>query len=520
MGCPLSTSSKVLEISKIRSKSPNMSVEDYVEDVVCKDSDIKENEMKVFDLRDVGKVLLVRHKGKLSALGANCTHYGAPLQNSALGDGQLRCQWHGACFNISTGDIEDFPGLDSLPCYQVSLLNDDVKVRARRSELTANKRTKPMSKRDPNNNEHFIIIGGGPSGAVCAETLRQGNFQGKITIVNKEQYLPYDPLQLRPANFYLEYDIDIIVNCEATKIDLDHKKVQLKDGRSLNYDRLYIATGCSARKIDIPGIIISEKHVVILGSSFIGMEVAAYCVDKAASVTVVSKTEVPFEQVFGKEVGQSVLKLFLEKGVKFIGESGIKSCHGNADGVLNEVELNDGTRINADILVMGTGSVLNTQFLKESSIPVNDNGSVTVNEYLQTSIPNIFAGGDIANAPIWSHHNDHGFIGHYGLAQYHGKVAAMNMLNKGKILKAIPFFWTMWFGKGIRYCGYGSFDDVVIRGDVNNLVFVAYYIKNEEVVSICSCGMDPIVAKYAEYISQGNKLYKKDLGKDPFELLK
>ncbi|KAB0791001.1 hypothetical protein PPYR_02801 [Photinus pyralis] len=551
MGCPLSTSSKVLQISK--KGPPNMTEsEEYVEDVVCKSSDVQENEAKVFDLRDVGKVLVVRQKGKLSALGAKCTHYGAPLQSSAVGDGRLRCQWHGACFNIATGDIEDFPGLDSLPCYQVSVQDDNVTVRARRSELESNKRIKSMSKRDPNNNQHFVIIGGGPSGAVCAETLRQEGFQGKLTVVAKERYLPYDRiklskvmdvpienLQLRASSFYATYDIDFILDCEATKIDLDHKQISLKDGRSLNYDRVYVATGSSPRKADIPGanlenvmvlrnydqsssihaLLGPEKHVVVLGSSFIAMEAAAYCVGKAASVTVISRSSVPFEPVFGKEVGGALLKLFLEKEVKFFGESGIKSCAGDANGVLTEVELLDGSKLKADVLIMGTGSALNTQFLRESGVPVNGDGSVTVSEYLQTSVPNIFAGGDIANAPIWSHGNEHGFIGHYGLAQYHGKIAAMNMLNKGQVLKAVPFFWTMLFGKSVRYCGYGRFDSVVVRGDVDNFVFVAYFVKNEEVVSICASGMDPIVSKYAEYVFQGNKLYKKDLGKDPFELL-
>lgn len=102
----------------------------YVEAVVCKESDLKENEMKVFDIGEEGKVLLVKQKGELNALGTKCTHYGAPLVSGALGDGRLRCQWHGACFNIKTGDIEDFPGFDSLPCYQVTVTEKgEVKVR-------------------------------------------------------------------------------------------------------------------------------------------------------------------------------------------------------------------------------------------------------------------------------------------------------------------------------------------------------------------------------------------------------
>lgn len=102
----------------------------YVESVVCKEDDLKDNEMKVFDIGEEGKVLLVKQKGEFSAVGTTCTHYGAPLVSGALGDGRVRCPWHGACFNIKTGDIEDFPGFDSLPCYQVTVTEKgEVKVR-------------------------------------------------------------------------------------------------------------------------------------------------------------------------------------------------------------------------------------------------------------------------------------------------------------------------------------------------------------------------------------------------------
>lgn len=103
----------------------------YVEAVVCKENELKDNEMKVFDIGEDGKVLLIKQKGEISAVGTKCTHYGAPLVSGALGDGRVRCPWHGACFNTKTGDIEDFPGFDSLPCYQVTVTEKgEVKVSA------------------------------------------------------------------------------------------------------------------------------------------------------------------------------------------------------------------------------------------------------------------------------------------------------------------------------------------------------------------------------------------------------
>lgn len=258
-----------------------------------------------------------------------------------------------------------------------------------------------------------------------------------------------------------------------------------------------------------------EKHVVILGSSFIGMEVAAYCSNKVAKVTVVSKDSVPFQAALGKDIGAAVLKLFETNGVNFIPESGLSRCIDNGNGAVGSVELVNGSILQADICVMGVGSTLNTEFLANSGITINERGAVDVNEYLETNVANIFAGGDIANAPVWSHGNAKAAIGHYGLAQYHGRIAALNMLNKQTPVKNIPYFWTMFLGKGIRYAGYGRFDDIIYSGDVPNLKFVAFFLNNDVVTSIASCGMDPIVSQYAEYVMQGNKLHRNDLKDDP-----
>lgn len=172
----------IQKMLKLISNNYFLADDEYVEDVVCKNGDVKENEMKIFDLKDAGKVLLVRQKGVLSALGTKCTHYGAPLDKAALGEGRIRCQWHGACFNITNGDIEDFPGLDSLPCYQVTVDNDNVKVKARRKDLEENKRMKTMLKTNECDEESFVVIGGGPAGATCVETLRQEGFTGTLLI--------------------------------------------------------------------------------------------------------------------------------------------------------------------------------------------------------------------------------------------------------------------------------------------------------------------------------------------------
>lgn len=231
---------------------------DYIEDVVCKEDEVKENEMETFDLGD-SKVLLVKQNGKISAIGTKCSHNDAPLVTGALGEGRVRCPWHGACFNISTGDIEDFPGMDSIPCYKVRIEKGQVIVRAKKSELKSNKRTLPMVKRDMNDTRVFVVIGGGPSGATCAETLRVEGFTGRIILLCNEDFLPYDrvkltktfdakPVLLRSQQFYDDNRIEVTCGVAATSLNTQDKIIETCKVDSIKYDKVFIATGSSARR--------------------------------------------------------------------------------------------------------------------------------------------------------------------------------------------------------------------------------------------------------------------------------
>ncbi|XP_059621744.1 apoptosis-inducing factor 3 isoform X2 [Phlebotomus argentipes] len=521
---------------------------DYVEGVVCSEEDIKENEMKQFDLTDAGKVLLVRQNGKLSALGTKCTHYGAPLASGALSNGRLRCQWHGACFNLTTGDIEDFPGLDSLPCYQVSVEAGQVKVRAKRTELETNKRVKEMAKRDPNNVKTFVIVGAGPSGVTCAQTLREEGFTGRIVVISKETVLPYDRIKvnkamdselekilLRKQEFYDDNDIEVMLDVEATKLDTKDQAVSCSNGYIIKYDKIYVATGSKARKHNCPGAdlpnvvtirdyvdaqyivgnISKQSHIVVLGVSFIGLEAAAWCAGKVARVTVVGRGSVPLEPVFGREVGARIMQMFREKGVQFAMNSGIERCL-EENGKLCSVQLTDGQIIRADLCIMGVGSTLYTDFMKGSGVELNPDGSVDTDLFLEANVQNVYVGGDIANAPVYSIGLDRATIGHFGLAQYHGRIAALNMSGKRTQLKAVPYFWTVLFGKSFRYAGHGRAHEIRIIGSLPDLKFIAYHFdESGKVIGVCSCQRDPVVSQFAELQAQGKTLRKEDLEEDP-----
>lgn len=369
-------------------------------------------------------------------------------------------------------------------------------------------------------------------------------------MVCKESYLPYDRIKvskamdvkidsilLRGPDFYSEHDIETMVGVEALKVDTQEQKVFLSNGFVIPYDKVYVATGSKPRKLKCEGADLSnvitlrnytdseitngklaqDKHVVILGVSFIGLEAASYCVSRVAKVTVIGRGDVPLEHAFGKEIGQRIMDLFVEKGIEFRMNNGLKKCLGE-NGVLTSVELDSGEELKADLCIMGIGSTLYTDFLKKSDVEVNLDGSVTTDIYLQSNVPNIYVGGDIAHSPVYAIGHERATIGHYPLAQYHGKIAALNMCDKPTELKAVPYFWTTLFGKSFRYSGHGSPKDIRIEGSLADLKFVAYFFDFcGKVIGVASCNHDPIVSKYAEFVYSGKTLCKQDLVTDPFK---
>ncbi|XP_039289208.1 apoptosis-inducing factor 3 isoform X2 [Nilaparvata lugens] len=522
--------------------------ENVIEEVVCQSSDIRENEMKVFEFGKEGdQILLVKQEGRLYALGNKCTHYGAPLVNGALGKGRVRCPWHGACFSLETGDIEDFPGLDCLPKFGVEVVpGGGVKVTANKQLLKSNKRARTVcAARAPKGftaESVFVIIGAGAAGNNCAETLRQLGFPGRVVMVSKENYYPYDriklskafnvdikQIQLRPKEFYKEKDIEVLKDKYAVKVMSDDHVVILNDTSKLNYSKLFIATGARGRVIKMPGsnlnniftirniddaktiasILRSNLHIVVCGSSFIGMETAAFCVSKVKSVTVVGTSAVPFENILGRAVGERITALFKEKGVHFVMKTSVKAYNGDSDNNVASVTLANDQELKADLCVLGIGSEFNTEFLKGGEVLMNMDGSVPVDKFLETNVKGIFAGGDIAFAPVMVSNDKQMSIGHWQLAHYHGYIAAHNMLGTPMPLKSVPFFWTVLFGLSFRYAGVGGkFDDVVIVGDVANLKFVAYYCEGDNVNAVLTVGSDPVAAKFAERLTNGKKLKK------------
>uniref|UniRef100_A0A673NN14 Apoptosis-inducing factor 3-like n=1 Tax=Sinocyclocheilus rhinocerous TaxID=307959 RepID=A0A673NN14_9TELE len=474
---------------------PQRKHRDYIEASVCHVKDLENGQMREVDL-GAGRALLIKEHGEFFAMGHKCPHYGAPLVKGVLSKGHVRCPWHGACFNITTGDIEDFPGLDSLPTFQARVEKEKVIIRANKQALQTQRRSKAMSKCSAVINSstgfsHILIIGSGPAGLVCAETLRQEGFTDRIVMCTMDKHLPYDRPKLS----------------KVVSVDVKTRTVTFRDGFKMEYRKLFIATGSRPKPLSYKGkdvgnvfhlrtpedansiaTLASSKNAVIVGTSFIGMEVAAALTYKAHSVSVIGIEAVPFRKALGEKVGKALMKL-------------------------KEVVLKSGKVLRADVCVIGIGeSVPATAFLKQSGVHMDSKGFIPVNKTMQTNIDGVFAGGDVVTFPLALRSNKKVNIPHWQMAHVHGRVAALSMMGKASEIKTVPYFWTAMFGKSIRYAGYGDgFDDVVIQGDLDELKFVAYYTKSEEVVAVASMNYDPIVSRVAEVFGSGKTIRKRDM---------
>ncbi|XP_062289413.1 apoptosis-inducing factor 3-like [Scomber scombrus] len=487
-------------------------------------------------------VLVTRSDGKYSAIGNQCTHYGAPLSKGKLMNEFVRCPWHGACFNVQTGDLEEFPGMDCLPCHKVRIQNSKVYVTVSKKNVGHEKRIKNMAAAMPGVTHTVLLVGGGAASLICAETLRQQNFGGRIIMVSRDELLPYDKTRLskvmnvesdsivlRRMEFYHQYDIEVWLRKEALAVDTDKKTVTFNDGSVQSYNQLLISTGCRAKGLDVPGMKLNNVkmletpedarqihaaclgcNVVLVGTSFVGMEVASYLIDKAASVTVIGSSELPYQNTLGPEIGRVTMMMLSEKNIRFFMNDNVIEVKG-VDGKVKEVVLKSGKVIPADVLIIGIGILPNSEFLRGSKIQMDSKNFVTVDKHMRTNVPDVYCGGDLATFPLAMAKNRMVNIGHWQMAQAHGRIAALNMLDKRTELNSVPFYWTVLLGKTMRYAGYGEgYTEIVMKGKVEERKFLAMYIKNDEVIAAVSLNFDPAVSAIAERFTSGKVITKKE----------
>jgi NADPH-dependent 2,4-dienoyl-CoA reductase/sulfur reductase-like enzyme/nitrite reductase/ring-hydroxylating ferredoxin subunit len=452
-------------------------------------------------------VLLARVGHNWFAVGAKCTHYGAPLGAGLVVGETIRCPWHHACFELRNGAAAGAPALNDVAAYDVVVENNVVRVTGKREGRRLTEEThRPRGSRAPevvrfekspaDGPASVVIIGAGAAGIACAEMLRRERYRGPITMVDGDRDAPYDRpnlskdflagnapedwLPLHPEAFYESQRIEILSGVVAQEIDVNTKTVDLSDGRALSFDTLLIATGASPIRLPIPGgerisylrnltdcrAIIektgSARSAVVIGAGFIGLEVAASLVKRGLDVHLIGREALPLERVLGRDIGALVKDVHEKQGVKFHLERTVQSIEEKT------VILDDGTRLDADLIVGGIGVRPDLGMAERARLALDD--GITVNEFLETSAAGIFAAGDVARWPD-AYSEARLRVEHWVVAQRQGQVVARNMLGNRDRFDDIPFFWSNHFDKlHIRYTGHAdTWDETRIDGNVTEM---------------------------------------------------
>ncbi|KDE09563.1 hypothetical protein MVLG_00458 [Microbotryum lychnidis-dioicae p1A1 Lamole] len=507
------------------------------------------------------KILISKVQGCYYATSAKCTHYGAPLAKGVLtSDGRIICPWHGAAMSCKTGDIEDAPGLDNLATFKIESEGDKLFVTPpENGDVTATRQ--PPSNSGSKSQTGVVIVGGGAGAAHAVEALRQNGYEGSIKVISKEPYLPIDrtklskalladpsKVALRSQDFYDKLGVEFQLNTEVESIDFDKSSVKVSGGNSVSYEKLILATGSNPNRIPVDGSKLGnifvlrtiedtkqindalggedgpKKNVVVIGSSFIGMEAALAAAGKA-NVTVVGMENAPFEAILGKAIGNGIRKFHESKGTKFYLPGALShfSASSSDSSKVGSVELKDGTSIPADLVVLGVGVKPATAFLKASGVELEKDGSVVVDEYLKLhGKENVFAVGDIATyKDVKTGKNTR--VEHWNVASNHARNVAATIAGKSPTpYEKISVFWSAQ-GQQLRYAGTSrakTWEDVIVQGSPEDLKFVAYYTAGEDVVAVASMQNDPIAAHCSELMRLNKMLSVKEIkdGKSPLDV--
>ncbi|MBR8385871.1 FAD-dependent oxidoreductase [Burkholderia cenocepacia] len=433
-------------------------------------------------------VLLVRRSDELFAVGAQCPHYGGPLAEGLLVGDTIRCPWHHAAFCLRTGAMERAPALDGLPCWRVERRDGRAVV------VDARPAAVPPALKATGLAASVVIVGGGAAAIAAAVTLRQEGYPHAITLLSADADPPYDRpnlskdylagtaqadwLPLRAPSFYAEQRIDVRCNTRVTRIDPAQRSVELADGGRVDYGALLLATGAEPNKLNVPGadlphvctlrsradcdVLIAKlktaRRCVVVGASFIGLEAAAALRTRGLDVHVVAPDPHPMGRVLGDALGDTIKALHEAHGVVF--HLGATPARIGPDSVT----LSSGDVLPADVVLVGIGVHPNVELAQDAGLAVER--GVTVDRFLQTSAPGIYAAGDIARWPD-PLTGQRIRVEHWVVAERQGIVAARNLLGQQRPFDAVPFFWSQHYDLTLRYVGHAEqWDRVEIDGDL------------------------------------------------------
>jgi len=454
-------------------------------------------------------VLLVRRGSDVWAVAAACGHWGFPLADGIVVDCQIRCPVHHAWFDCRSGEAVGPPSPRDIQTWEVFREGDRVRV--------GGKRPMPRARESRGGPASVLMVGAGGAADYAAATLRREGYRGPITLVGRDaEFIPMDRpnlskdflsgvapegwLPVRDEAFYKKHELTLVPGVEVTKLEPAAHRVALADGRTLEYGALLLATGAAPIRLDIPGAslphvftlrtlpetrgilerTVKGRPAVVIGASFIGLEAAASLRARGMDVAVVAPDARPLERILGPELGDFVRALHEEHGVTF--HLGRKPASITA----RDVTLDDGTKLAADLVVMGVGVRPVTALAESAGLKV-DKG-VVVDEFLKTSAPDVYAAGDIARYPVAGGSQR---IEHWVVAQQQGQTAARNMLGRTERFRTVPFFWSQHYDVQINYVGHAErWDAIQIAGSIASRDATVAYRAGGRIVAVATVGRD------------------------------
>lgn len=505
--------------------------------VTINKSDIPSGGMKSYKQDDDSIILITRDEDEFFAFDGKCPHVGADLGDGMRCGNRVVCPWHHGSFDSRNGTLLEPVAMRGLTQYELTDEGDS---------LTVNTSAK-IDKRAPNDkltDTHTIIVGGGGAGFMTANQLRHTGYGGKITLISKDDKAPYNRpllskaflagkmeekyLMLGGSEWASKNNIELRLNQTVSEVLPNERTIVTEDesgnSEQQTADFLVVATGAEPKippfkGADLDGVYTlrsmddakdikaasDNKNVVIVGTGFIGMEVASALMEagKAASVTVIGRSRRVMSNIVSETVSNALIKLHEEKGVNFAFGAGVDEIHGEGSKV-SGVKLSDGSTIAADVVILGTGVAPRTEILNK----VNDPDGVQVDEHLQLR-DGVYALGDIAKAT-----NQMGRmrIEHWRVALQHGIVTAAAILNEDNVNsleERIPFFWTAQYGKSLRYSGHAaSPDNNILFGSPDTLDYIEYYFDDEgedtRASAASTLGRDKELVAFSELLRRGH----------------
>jgi NADPH-dependent 2,4-dienoyl-CoA reductase/sulfur reductase-like enzyme len=461
-------------------------------------------------------VLLARIGDDYMAIAASCTHYGGPLAEGVIDGDTVRCPWHHACFSLRTGEALRAPALNPVACWKVERRGDKLVINEKieRDPLAP---SFPAKAANAPTVKHVVIVGAGAAGSAATEMLRRCGHEGKITVIDDDTGSPYDRpnlskdylagnapeewIPLRPEGFWAEHGVEI-VRGHVTRLDTAAKTLDVSGHAPISFDAALLATGAEPVHLDTPGAELPHVHylrslvdgrsiiaaaktakrAVVIGGSFIGLEVAASLRARDVEVHVVAPEKLPLERVLDRQLGEFVQQLHEEHGVHFHLGHTVKTIEARA------CVLDDGTRLDADLVVLGVGVRPRLDIAQQAGLAM-DKG-VTVNEYLETSAPGVYAAGDIARWPD-PHSGDRIRVEHWVVAQRQGQTAARNILGAREVFDQVPFFWSAHYDVSINYVGHAErWDAVEVDGDAKAKDVTVRFKRGAKVLAVATIFRD------------------------------